>query len=96
MKVCVCVCVCVRRPGGLPHNPGPAGSTPPSRGICVDNFAGASKQKLLLGVGLQRKILSVGGSPQLWAHRVHPTKWGVYALRIGQWPANKNCSLGWV
>ena len=60
MKVCVCVCVCVRRPGGLPHNPGPAGSTPPSRGICVDNFAGASKQKLLLGVGLPGKFLFVG------------------------------------
>ena len=58
--VCVCVCVCVFYFGGAHPNLGPAGSTPPSRGICVDNFEGASKQKLLLGVGLPGKILFVG------------------------------------
>jgi hypothetical protein len=31
---------------------------------------------LLLGVGLPDKILFAGGSLQLRAHRVHPTKWG--------------------
>jgi hypothetical protein len=84
--VCVCVCVCVFYFGGAHPNLGPAGSTPPSRGICVDNFEGASKQKLLLGVGLPGKILFVGGSPQLWARRVHSTKWGLmhWELRGGQ------------
>jgi hypothetical protein len=61
----------------------------------VKNWAGASKQKLLLGVGLDGKILFAGGSPQPRSRRVHPTK-GVYALRIGWEPANKGCSSGWV
>jgi hypothetical protein len=37
--------------------PGPTGSTPPNGGISFENWAGASKQKLLLAVGLQSKIL---------------------------------------
>jgi hypothetical protein len=61
---------------GAHPNPRPAGSTQPNEGICVDNFAGANKQKLLLGVGLPGKILFMGGSPQLGARRVHPAKWG--------------------
>jgi hypothetical protein len=42
--------------GGAHPNPGPAGSTPPNGGVCNENRAGASKQKLLLGVGLLGKI----------------------------------------
>ena len=54
-------------PGGTPI------VTPSEKPWRVKNWAGASKQKLLLGVGLQCKILFVGGSPQPWAHRVHTT-----------------------
>jgi hypothetical protein len=36
---------------------GLTGSTPPNGGISFENWAGASKQKLLLAVGLQCKIL---------------------------------------
>ena len=60
---------------GAHPNPEPAGSTQPNGGICIQNCAGASKQKLLLGVGSTGKIL-FWGSPQTRAHRVHPTKWG--------------------
>ncbi len=42
----------------------------------VNNWAGASKQKLLFGMCLQGKILLVGGLPQPRAHRVHSSKWG--------------------
>jgi hypothetical protein len=35
---------------------GPTGPTPPNGGISFENWAGASKQKLLLAVGLQSKI----------------------------------------
>jgi hypothetical protein len=71
---------------GAHPNPGPAGSTPPNRGICVDNFARASKQKLLLGVGLLGKILFVGGSPWPRACGVYSTKWELmhWELRGGQ------------
>ncbi len=71
---------------GAHPNPGPVGSTPPNRGICADNFAGASKQKLLLGVGFPSKFLFVGGSPQPRAWGVHSTKWGYlrWELRGGQ------------
>jgi hypothetical protein len=33
-------------------NPEPTGSTLPNRGVCSENWVGASKQKLLLGVEL--------------------------------------------
>ena len=46
-------------------DPGPTGSIPPSRGICVDNFEGPSKQKLLLRVGLPGKIIFVGAQPNM-------------------------------
>jgi hypothetical protein len=65
---------------GAHLNPWPAGSTPPNEGICIENWEEASKQKLLLGVGLLGKILFVGGSPQLGARRVHPIKWGYLLL----------------
>ena len=55
--------------GGHP-NLGPAGSTLPNGGVCFENWAGAGKQKLLLGVGLYIKNLFVGGSPQPKARRV--------------------------
>ncbi len=42
---------------GAHLTPGPTGSTPPNGGISFENWAGASKQKLLLAVGLQRKSL---------------------------------------
>ena len=51
-------------------DPGPPGSTLPNGAVCFENWAGASKQKLLLGVGLKIKILFVGGSPQPKARRV--------------------------
>ncbi len=71
---------------GAHPNPGPVGSTPPNSGICADNFAGDSEQKLLLGVGFPNKILFVGGSPQPRAWGVHSTKWGYlrWELRGGQ------------
>jgi hypothetical protein len=49
----------------------------------VKNWVGASKQKLLLGVGLSCKILFVGGSPKPGARRVHPTKWGCMLWELG-------------
>ncbi len=71
---------------GAHPNPWPAGSTPPNKGICIENWEKASKQKLLFGVGLPGKILFVGGSPQLGARRVLPTKCGYthWELREGQ------------
>jgi hypothetical protein len=50
----------------------------------VNNRVGASKQKLLLGVGLCIQILFVGGSPKPGAHRVHPTKWGYMLWQLGR------------
>ncbi len=70
--------------------------TPSEKLWRVKIWAGASKQKLLLGVGLPCKILFVGGSPKPGARRVIPYQMGVYALRIGRVPANKSCSSGWV
>ncbi len=37
---------------GARPNPEPAGYIPPNGGTCIENWARASKQKLLLGVGL--------------------------------------------
>jgi hypothetical protein len=51
----------------------PTGSTPPNGGISFENWAGASKQKLLLAVGLQGFTLPLG--PQGL-----PTLKGVFAL----------------
>ncbi len=62
----------------------------------VNNWAGASKQKLLFGVGLPSKILFVGGLTQTWGPQGPPYQIRVYALRIGRGPANKSCSSGWV
>jgi hypothetical protein len=55
---------------GAHPNPEPTGSTLPNGGVCFENWAGTSKQKLLLGVGLNIKILFVGDSPQPKARRV--------------------------
>ncbi len=51
-------------PGGTPY------SDPVWKPWRVKNWVEASKQKLLLGVGLYIKILFVGGSPQPKARRV--------------------------
>jgi hypothetical protein len=59
------------------------------------NFTGASKQKLLLGVGLPGKILFWGLTPTQ-GPQGHLHYLGVFALRIERGPANKSCSLGWV
>jgi hypothetical protein len=65
-------------------------------GICIDNFAVASKQKLLLGVGLPGKILFAGGLTPTPGPQGPLIQMGVYALRIERRPANKSRSLGWV
>jgi hypothetical protein len=70
--------------------------TPSEKPRRVKNWVGASKQELLLGVGLPCKILFVGGSPKPGDRRVHPTKWGCMLFWIGQGPANKSCSSGCV
>ncbi len=57
--------------------------TPSEKLRRVNNWAGASKQKLLLGMGLPSKILFVGGSPKPGALRVHPTKWGCMLWELG-------------
>jgi hypothetical protein len=57
--------------------------TPSEKPWRVKNWAGASKQKLLLGVGLLCKILFVGGSPKPGVRRVHPTKWGCMLWELG-------------
>ncbi len=64
-------------PGGTPH------SDPSENPWRVKNWAGASKQKFLLGVGLPFKILFVGGSPKPGGRRVHPTKWGCMLWELG-------------
>jgi hypothetical protein len=48
---------------GAHPNSRPAGSTPSNGGICNEKSVGASKQKLLLGVGLLGKILFVEAHP---------------------------------
>jgi hypothetical protein len=60
----------IKKLWGAHPNLGPAGSTLPNGGVCFENWARASKQKLLLGVGLNKKNLFVGGSPQPKARRV--------------------------
>jgi hypothetical protein len=57
--------------------------TPSEKPWRVKNWVGASKQKLLLGVGWYIKILFVGGSTQPGARRVHPTKWGCLLWELG-------------
>jgi hypothetical protein len=66
------------RPPGVP--PTMTLSEIPQR---VANWAGASKQKLLLWVGLYCRILFAGGSSWPWAPRVHPTKWGCMLWELG-------------
>jgi hypothetical protein len=94
-------------PMGTPHsdpvdfwgahpNPGPAGSTPPNGGVCNENRAGASKQKLLLGVGLHGKIYFLGGSLQPGALQGPLHKIRVSAEIIGCGTANKSCFSRWV
>ncbi len=61
----------------------PAIVTPSEKPWRVKNWVGASKQKLLLGVGLYSKILFTGGSPKPRARRVHPTKWGCMLWELG-------------
>ena len=56
-------------------NARPTGSTPPKGGIWFKNWAGASKQKLFLGVSLPGKTFLCGLTPP-GALRVHPTKRG--------------------
>jgi hypothetical protein len=73
-------------PGGDPKcwPPGvPPLLTPSEITWRVKDWAGASKQKLLLRVGLPNKILFAGGSLQLRVHRVHPTKWGCMLWELG-------------
>jgi hypothetical protein len=70
--------------------------TPSEKPWRVKNWVGASKQKLLLGVGLPCKILFVEGSPKPGACRVHPTKWGGMLWEFLRGPANKSCFSGWV
>jgi hypothetical protein len=57
--------------------------TPSENPWRVKNWAGASKQKLLLGVGLYSKILFMGSSPKPGTRRVHPTKWGCMLWELG-------------
>jgi hypothetical protein len=64
-------------PGGTPY------SDSIWKTLKVKNWVGASKQKLLLGVGLPSKILFVGGSPKTGACRVHPSKWGCMLWELG-------------
>jgi hypothetical protein len=75
-------------PGGDPKcwPPGVPPIVPPSeKPWRVNNWAGASKQKLLLGVGLPCKILFVGNSHKPGARRVHhPTKWGCMLWELGR------------
>ena len=99
MKVCVCVCMYVRPPAAGPTQPitlkfGMGSSfhpgSAPSQGVTpekpwrVNNWVGASKQKLFLRVGLPSKILFVGSSPKPGARRVHPTKWGCMLWELGR------------
>jgi len=58
--------------------------TPSEKPWRVKNWVGASKQKLLLGVGLPCKILFVGGSPKPGACRVHSTNGGCLLWELGR------------
>ena len=62
---------------GAHPNHWPAGSTPPNGGIGNENRVGASKQKLLLGVGLPCKILFVGAHPNLGPAGSTPPNGGI-------------------
>ncbi len=68
--------------------------TPSEKPWRVKNWVGDSKQKLLLGAGLQCKILFVGGSPKPGARRVHPTKWGCMLWELGVGQQTKVASRG--
>ncbi len=81
-------------PGGNPKcwPPGvPPIVAPSEKPWRVKNWVGASKQKLLLRVGLNIKILFVGGSPKPWARRVHPTKWG---CMLWEWGGGQQTKVG--
>ncbi len=62
---------------GAHPNLGPAGSNPPNGGVCVKNWVGASKQKLLLGVGLQCQILFFEAHPNLGPAGSIPPRRGI-------------------
>jgi hypothetical protein len=84
-------------PGGDPKCwlPGVPPTVTPSENPCrVSNWVGASKQKLLLGVGLLCKILFVGSSPKPGARRVHRTKWGCMLWELGRGQQTKVASRG--
>jgi hypothetical protein len=73
--------------------------TPSEKPWRIKNWAGASKQKMLLRVGLPCKILFVGvhpnlGPTQTWGPQGPPYQMGVNAFRIGRGPANKSWSSG--
>ncbi len=55
---------------------------------------GASKQKLLLGVGLPFKILFLRGLTQTWGPQGPPYQMGMYAFRIGRGQQTKIAPLG--
>jgi hypothetical protein len=62
---------------GAHPNLGPTGSNQPTGGVCFENWAGASKQKLLLRVGLPDKILFLGANPHPGPAGSTPPKWGI-------------------
>ncbi len=68
--------------------------TPSEKPWRVKNWSGASKQKLLFGVGLPCKILFVGGSPKPGARRVHPTKWWCMRWELGRGQQTKVAPRG--
>jgi hypothetical protein len=84
-------------PGGDPKcwPPGvPPVVTPSEKPWRVKNWAGASKQKLLLRVGMCIQILFVGGSPWPRACRVHPTKWRCILWELGMGQQTKVAPRG--
>jgi hypothetical protein len=73
-------------PGGDPKCRPPGGTShtdPIWKTLKGKELDGASKQKLLLEVGLYSKILFTGGSHWPWARRVHTTKWGCMLWELG-------------
>ncbi len=95
-SMCVCVCPAACRRTYTTNHPEiwhgllkcwplgvPPIVTPSEKPWRVKNWVGASKQKLLLGVGFPCKILFVGDSPKPGARRVHPTKWGCMLWELG-------------
>ncbi len=68
---------------GAHPNPEPAGSTQPNEGICIQNCAGASKQKLLLGVCLPGKIKLLGAHPDRGPTGSTPPNGGTYLEKGG-------------